>query len=435
MQPVNSDKETFDEIYSGRRQRRQSSLILFSILTLITATVLWAWFTKVDQVTRVSGEVSPSEKIRILQAAEQSVVKDIYVDDGDIVPANTILLELDPTDVKAKIQQLKEQKQSLLLRRARLEAEANMEESFRPLGFPASAELKIEELIFKERRAALDTRISDLNRKILQKENQLADLTAILQAIGVETNIIETELKELNQLVQKQLASIDTIFQLRKEMNSVLRSKLQTRSSIEGVLADIESLKFQKNAAQITYARTALEEMASIESDLAKIDTQIPVLTQRSQNLIIRAPLDSVVNKILIDGIGAVVQSGQELVELVPISSEPLVDAFVLPQFVSSIYLGQNVIIKFSSYDFSRYGGISGVVQRIGSNAVPHPETKQSMFELSVKTTSQLKGSDGKPVAIIPGMTVELDILGEKRRVADYFIGSLNKVKDRALRE
>ena len=57
------------------------------------------------------------------------------------------------------------------------------------------------------------------------------------------------------------------------------------------------------------------------------------------------------------------------------------------------------------------------------------------MFELSVKTTSQLKGSDGKPVAIIPGMTVELDILGEKRRVADYFIGSLNKVKDRALRE
>ena len=145
MEPVNSGEEVFDEIYLGRRQRRQSSLILFSILTLIIATVLWAWFTKVDQVTRVSGEVSPSEKIRILQAAEQSVVKDIYVNDGDIVPADKILLELDPTDVKAKIQQLKEQNQSLLLRRARLEAEANMEESFLPLDFPESAELKIEE--------------------------------------------------------------------------------------------------------------------------------------------------------------------------------------------------------------------------------------------------------------------------------------------------
>ena len=84
MEPVNSDKEVFDEIYLGRRHRRQSSLILFSILILIIATVLWAWFTKVDQVTRVSGEVSPSEKIRILQAAEQSVVKDIYVDDRNV---------------------------------------------------------------------------------------------------------------------------------------------------------------------------------------------------------------------------------------------------------------------------------------------------------------------------------------------------------------
>ena len=121
-------------------------------------------FLELIQEYAVSNMKMFGRDIRILTGSN-------YVDDGDIVPADTILLELDPTDVKAKIQQLKEQNQSLLLRRARLEAEANMEESFRPVGFPASAELKIEELIFKERRAALDTHISDLNRKILQKEN------------------------------------------------------------------------------------------------------------------------------------------------------------------------------------------------------------------------------------------------------------------------
>jgi len=412
---------------------RQSSIILWSIIFLIVSFSIWVWTTKIDQVTRASGEVIPSENIRILQATEQSTIENLKVSEGQIVEANVLLLELDPTDVTSNINQLKDRRASLQIRKARLEAEASLAETFGDE--QAGPALKIEMLIFQERRSALLTALAELDRKMAQKRNQVADLQSLLDAIELERDLINSELSDIQALVDQQLVSVDEVFRLRKDLNSVIRNRLQTQSSFEQIQSDIQGIEFQKQSERISYTRSALEDISKIDTDLLKINEQIPALEERSQKLQLRSPMKAVVNKVNVDGIGAVVQSGQDLIELVPLSAEPLIDAYVLPQDISSIYVGQDVIVKFSAYDFARYGGVDGEVVRIGSNAVPHPETKQSVFEVSVKTNTELLSLDGEPLPIIPGMTVELDMLGEKRRVADYFISSIVKVKDRALRE
>src|SRR6185295_8919113 len=62
----------------------------------ITA-LLWATFGKVDIVAVAPGRIVVSERTKLVQPLERSVVKRVLVQDGDQVKAGQPLVELDPT--------------------------------------------------------------------------------------------------------------------------------------------------------------------------------------------------------------------------------------------------------------------------------------------------------------------------------------------------
>ena len=115
----------------------------------------------------------------------------------------------------------------------------------------------------------------------------------------------------------------------------------------------------------------------------------------------IRAPLSGTVSAVHVKTIGAVVQAGTVLVDIVPAESVFLARAQVMPQHVAAVRPGQIARLSVSAYDPSRYGVLMGVVQRVATNTT-EPE-------------------------ITAGMPLTVDILGDKRTMMNYIITPVDK--------
>ena len=119
--------------------------------------------------------------------------------------------------------------------------------------------------------------------------------------------------------------------------------------------------------------------------------------------------------------VGAVVQAGTVLVDIVPSESALLARAQVLPQNVTSVRPGQIARLSISAYDLSRFGVMMGVVQRVSNNTT-QPDNQPPFYETIIEIPKiQLTKSNLIP-QITAGMPLTVDILGDKRTVMNYIM-------------
>ena len=148
----------------------------------------------------------------------------------------------------------------------------------------------------------------------------------------------------------------------------------------------------------------------------------------------VRAPLRGIVSAVHVKTVGAVVQAGTMLAEIVPAEAEYLVRAQVLPQNVKDVQPGQIARISLAAYDPSRYGVIMGVVRQVASNTT-QPETAMPFYEtiIAIPEVSFTKSPD-IPI-VTAGMPLQVDILGGKRTIMTYIMTPIQKSLATAFRE
>ena len=73
----------------------------FALIALFLIALVWAIFGQIDIVAVAPGRIVVSERTKLIQPLERSVVKRVLVKDGDHVQAGQPLVELDPTSANA----------------------------------------------------------------------------------------------------------------------------------------------------------------------------------------------------------------------------------------------------------------------------------------------------------------------------------------------
>ena len=71
--------------------------ITTTIILVFCAALVWAWWGTIDIVASAAGKVVPSGRTKVVQPFETGVVRSIRVQDGQVVKAGDVLIELDPT--------------------------------------------------------------------------------------------------------------------------------------------------------------------------------------------------------------------------------------------------------------------------------------------------------------------------------------------------
>ena len=205
-------------------------------------------------------------------------------------------------------------------------------------------------------------------------------------------------------------------------------------SKAEARKSDLQGKQREKESLTDNFKAEAAAQLVEAKTKAAQYLSRQEALRGKVRHAEIRAPLSGTVSAVHVKTIGAVVQAGTVLVDIVPAESVLLARAQVLPQHVAAVRPGQIARLSVSAYDPSRYGVLMGVVQRVATNTT-QPENQMPYYETIIEIPEVRLTKSGIQPEITPGMPLTVDILGDKRTVMNFIITRIEKSWKSAFRE
>ena len=100
----------------------------YIVVALFLTLLLTAAVVKVDVVVSGSGRIATEAPPLVMQAIDRAILRDLPVQDGDVVKKGQVLATLDPTFAQADLGSLTAQQRADEAQLRRLEAEVNDQE-------------------------------------------------------------------------------------------------------------------------------------------------------------------------------------------------------------------------------------------------------------------------------------------------------------------
>lgn len=418
------------EAASPRLVRATMAVVSLSVLGFI----VWAAFANIHEIARTPGEVVPSGFQQVVQHLEGGMVKEILVQEGDTVEKDQILLRLDGAGVERDLARAKEQGMTLALQEERLRAFIEN----RPPNFPpevaARADLlKDQEAFYAGMAAAREKERAIITQQIRQKKQSIGTLGAELQTakknFAITRDIYEKRQEMHRQGVMSQVKLLETE-QAYNQLQGQIRSINSQIATAQSAIAEYENRLSSLDAGTLDEANRQLD---GILANAAQNKEMIEKLRARVDRLEIRAPVRGIVKGLNVNTIGSVVQPGQVLMEIIPTDRPLIVSIKIPPRYIGHLRTGQDVQVKCSSFDFSRYGAVQGKLDFI-SAATFAAENGERYFQGRVKLARNYVGEDPRNT-VMPGMTVMADIITGEKTVLDYLLKPIRNTLSTAFTE
>jgi len=226
---------------------------------------------------------------------------------------------------------------------------------------------------------------------------------------------------DLGEIRAKREAAANSLKLLSREV------ELTRRLYEQRVVPEIEMLRLQRQASDLS-------------GQIAVFDETIKSAEDRVRRTEMRSPVYGIINKINVTTVGAVVQPGANLMDIVPLDDTLLVEGRLRPQDIAFIRPGQDAVVKLTAYDSSVFGSLKGKVERISADTIIDDKSKtgekpESFYRVMVRTDKNYLGTQEKPLPILPGMVATVEVLTGKKSVLDYLIKPARMLADEAFRE
>ncbi len=177
----------------------------------------------------------------------------------------------------------------------------------------------------------------------------------------------------------------------------------------------------------------AQEKLKSTLAEIEILKQSEVVALDRLNRTLIRSPVNGIVQRVLTSTISSVISPGEDLIEIVPIDDALLIEAKIRPIDIGFLSPGQDVIVKFSAYDFAIYGGLNGNLEYISADTIVNEN--ESYYLIKVRTELNYLDSENERLEIIPGMTASVNIVTGKKSVLDYLLKPVLRAKHNSLHE
>lgn len=420
-----------------------SGLIRIATLTIsgvIAAFLVWAAITEVEEVAVASGEVVPSGQIQSVQHLEGGIIKEILVQEGDLVEQDQVLLRMDPQAANSEREQMRARAVGLALKAERLRAVGGGEKpdfSRIPEAEKFPSLVADQQAIYASQLASRDNRREVLVKQMEQKKADitlLKDREATLRQ-GIALLMEEFKLREslYNQGLMSKIIFLDT----KRELNTQQGELAKLTSDRQRAVDAVSEAKQKLDELDTTLRETALVEMGTVTSELAQVSETLAKLDDRVSRLEVRAPVRGVVKGMKTHTVGGVIPPGNVVLEIVPVEKELIVEGKITTRDIGHVRVGQPVKVKVTTYDYSRYGGITGELKEISASTFIDEKDRnpQPYYKGIIALDRSYVGYDPERNRVLPGMTVQADITTGKKTLLQYLLKPVYSSVSESFRE
>lgn len=423
----------------GNQQMLRARGMLYEIVAIFAVLLLWSAFASVDEVTRGEGKVIPSRQLQVVQSVDGGVVEEIFVNEGQSVKQGQTLVRIDPTRFVANLREGSAKAFALSAKIDRLNALVNgtLYEPQEPdgaeagQGSEAALILAQERQFFFESRKQLDERLLMARQQLAQRRDELGEVEAALRTSDRSYQMAQEELSITRPLLASGAVSEMDVLRLQREVSNAQGERQQASARRAQLVSGIQEAATRIRDVELTAKNEWRAELTAATAELNSLGQNVSGLADRVKYSEIRSPVAGVVQRVLFNTIGGVVQPGHAVVEVVPSDGRLVVEAKVSPRDIAFLRPELPAVVKFTAYDFSVYGGMPATLTHISPDSIT--DDKGNTYYL---VRAETAGNQFKPgLSVIPGMTVQLDILTGKRTVLSYLLKPLLRAKQNALSE
>lgn len=426
------DYEFMHSLSAAVLQKSPSKLRVVMYFWIVAAFIfiLWAKFALIDEIARGDGEIIPSGQNQMIQNLEGGIVEEILVREGEEVKKGQILFKINNEKSLSSFSSNDIKADALEAKILRLKAESSGKE-FR---VSKKLEAKIPLLVENERslyltnKRQLSSKTKGLFEKLSQKKQELAEAKSHLSHLESSLEMIDREVKMTKPMVAKGVRSKIDFLKLKREANDISDKHSSAKQSINRFKSAIREAQNMIDESTFIFRSESKVKLNEAVSELRSLRANSTALQDQVTRTIVRAPMNGIIQKLFIHTIGGVVRPGADIIEIVPSDGALVVEVKIKPSDIAFIYFGQKAIAKFSAYDFSIYGGLTGKVILISADTVKD-EKDNVFYTVRIKTDKNYIGRNGKRLKIIPGMTVNVDIITGQKSVLDYILKPILKTK------
>ncbi|APG17363.1 hemolysin secretion protein D [Kosakonia radicincitans DSM 16656] len=416
---------------------RVMRITLWAIFAFFICMFFWSALADIDEVARGEGRAIPSARLQKIQNLEGGIVAQVYVRDGDIVNAGAPLIRLDDTRFRSNAEETGADRLALRARVERLTAQTNGDTTLTlspDIVKDAPDIAKGEMELFTSINNRVNSAIAGLNEQLVQKKQELLDMQAKAGQYRKSLQLLQQEISLSVPLISK--GAISRVEVLRLQRTEVeTRGQLDTTTvAIPGAVAAVKEIESKIKETLDNTRSDALTQLNQARTDLSKAEATNKAIEDRVNRTMVVSPVRGIVQQVMVNTIGGVIQPGNDMVEIVPLDDTLLIEAKIRPQDIAFIHPGQEAMVKFSAYDYTIYGGLPAKLVQISPDTVTDKDGN-SFYVIRLRTDKNHLGTDDKPLLIIPGMVASVDIITGKRTILQYLLKPLLRARADALHE
>lgn len=417
------------------RQKRFERLGIITCLSFVGILLGCGFLIKISGAVTSAGYVVQAGENKLVQHPEGGAVAEIFVKNGDLVEVGQPLLVLDAAAVTSQTEMLTKRRFELQMTIARLEALIAGEGAFQYEGEVEFQDvLATQKAIFDSHLARTDSAQAQLSVRMEGLQAELRALEKQKATSSQQLDFLRESIADVQELFDQQLVSKARLTALQRDRVSVLSDLDGLELSIARVRNGYNDARQELNMLGKQDSEALWRELEMAREEINQVSNSLSASSDRESRLIVAAPVSGRVHELEVRNVKAVVAPGDTIMKIVPVSDGPTVQARISPMDVEQVYLGQEVRVRFDTFDMKRTPEIKAEVLSVSPDRITDEQSGEIYFSVSISLPqSQIDLIETGEV--IPGLPVTALLTTSERSLLDYLTKPLRAQLFSAFRE
>ena len=405
--------------------------------------LLWAALAPLDEGVPTQGMVTLDTKRKMVQHLSGGIVKEVLVQEGQQVKEGQALMRLDGAVAKANFEAVRQRYLGFRAMQSRLFAEqaGSGEIDFHPdvkaaLNDPLiKQQVSTQQQLIQARRAALAADLQGIEESMQGLKEQLGSYQNILVQRRSQLALLTEELNNTRGMVKEGYAPRNRQLELERmvaESNAAIADL--TGNSLR-ITRQVAELGQRSLARKQEYRKEIETQLADVTREVQSDAEKFVAVTADLDRMEIKAPANGQVVGLSVQTVGAVLQPGQKLLDVVPDQQTLLLEAHIPPHLIDKVQAGLMADIRFNSFAHSPQLVVDGKVISVSGDLLNDPQQPQFSYYLArvQVTPAGMKTLGARQMQ--PGMPAEIVIKTGERSLLTYLLHPLTKRMAASMKE
>lgn len=426
------------------------SPILFGTYVIIFFVLvggIWGSCAPLDSAAVAGGIVVASTNRKVIQHHEGGIIANIFVNQGDNVKVGDKLLELEDVKIKSHYESTLSQYRHALATESRLIAERDDKEKIEfpellqnDINLPDVARIiETQSSLFQSKKEVHRSEKNAYQQRVEQLNKKIEGLEARKLSFIKNLEIVRDRLRAMNTLHKKGFSPRAALLELESKEAQFKSEIALSDTEIASTRHAISENEISILNLQNKITEKILTELREAQGQVVHLKEQFNAYKDSLNRVVIRSPVDGIINVLNFHTIGGVVAPGNPILEIAPSNDNLIIEAQVPSRLIDSVHEGLVAKIRFSAFKSRTTPLFSGRVVKLSPDIVQDRSQKAGetvyIARIEINMEEFNKVAKAKNLELHPGMQAEVQIVTGTRTLLRYLLDPITDTMFRSFKE